>query len=49
MTIQITFLGTSSTVPTAERSHSAVLLKYKDENILIDCGEGTQRNLEKQK
>jgi len=41
--IQITFLGTSSTVPTTERNHSAMLLKYKEENILIDCGEGTQR------
>jgi len=49
MTIQITFLGTSSTVPTAERSHSAVLLKYKEETILIDCGEGTQRQFRKAK
>ncbi|MAG50657.1 ribonuclease Z [archaeon] len=47
--IQITFLGTSSTVPTAERNHSAMLLKYKHENILIDCGEGTQRQLRKAK
>tara|TARA_Y100000310_G_scaffold88154_1_gene85061 strand:- start:536 stop:1432 length:897 start_codon:yes stop_codon:yes gene_type:complete len=47
--IQITFLGTSSTVPTAERNHSAVLLKYKEENILIDCGEGTQRQFRKAK
>jgi len=47
--INITFLGTSSTVPTAERSHSAVLLKYKEENILIDCGEGTQRQFRKAK
>ena len=49
MVIQITFLGTSSTVPTAERNHSAVLLKYKEENILIDCGEGTQRQFRKAK
>ena len=47
--ISITFLGTSSTVPTAERNHSAVLLKYKDEDILIDCGEGTQRQFRKAK
>lgn len=49
MKIQITFLGTSTTVPTAERNHTAVLLKYKKENILIDCGEGTQRQFRKAK
>jgi len=49
MPIQITFLGTSTAVPTAERNHTAVLLKYKDENILIDCGEGTQRQFRKAK
>ncbi len=41
--INITFLGTSGAVPTAKRNHPATLLQYKDENILIDCGEGTQR------
>ena len=49
MNIQITFLGTSSTIPTAERSHPAILLKYKEETILIDCGEGTQRQFRKAK
>ena len=43
--IHITFLGTSSMVPTKERNHSAVLLKYETEGILVDCGEGTQRQL----
>jgi ribonuclease Z len=41
--IQLTFLGTGSAVPTARRNHPAVLLQYKDENILFDCGEGTQK------
>ena len=41
--IEIMFLGTSSMVPTKERNHSAVFLRYKNEGILIDCGEGTQR------
>lgn len=41
--IQITFLGTGSAVPTKRRNHPAVLLQYKDENILLDCGEGTQK------
>ena len=47
--IQITFLGTSTAIPTAERNHSSIFLKYKNENILIDCGEGTQRQLRKAK
>jgi ribonuclease Z len=41
--IELTFLGTGSAVPTARRNHPAVLLNYKDENILFDCGEGTQK------
>ena len=40
---KITFLGTSSAVPTKKRSHTAILLNYKNESILVDCGEGTQR------
>ncbi|MBM3200055.1 ribonuclease Z [Candidatus Woesearchaeota archaeon] len=43
--IQLTFLGTASMVPTKERNHVAALLTYDGENILIDCGEGTQRQL----
>ena len=41
--IFVTFLGTSNAIPTSKRSHTAILLQYKNENILIDCGEGTQR------
>ena len=47
--MEITLLGTSSMVPTEERNHSSALLRYKEENILIDCGEGTQRQLRKAK
>lgn len=49
MKIPITFLGTSQAIPTEKRNHTAVLLKYKDETILIDCGEGTQRQFRKTK
>ena len=49
MKIKITFLGTGQAIPTAKRNHSAILLNYKDENILIDCGEGTQRQFKKAK
>jgi ribonuclease Z len=43
--MEITFLGTTAMVPTKERNHSGIFLKYKDEGILFDCGEGTQRQL----
>jgi ribonuclease Z len=41
--IKIHFLGTSAQIPTVKRNHSAILLSYNEENILFDCGEGTQR------
>lgn len=40
--IKVTFLGTSAQIPSAKRNHTAILITYKDENILVDCGEGTQ-------
>jgi len=45
--IKITFLGTSAQIPTSKRNHTAVLLTYEGENILVDCGEGTQRQFRK--
>ena len=45
--IELTFLGTGSAIPTKRRNHLAMLLKYKSENILVDCGEGTQRQFRK--
>jgi ribonuclease Z len=41
--IDIIFLGTSSMVPTKERNQSAIFISYNTQGILIDCGEGTQR------
>jgi ribonuclease Z len=43
--MELIFLGTSCMIPTKERNTSAMLLSYNEENILIDCGEGTQRQL----
>lgn len=37
------FLGTGSAVPTAKRNHMGILLSFGSENILVDCGEGIQR------
>jgi len=47
MKIKITFLGTSQAVPTLTRNHTAIHISYANENILIDCGEGTQRQFRK--
>jgi len=47
--MEITLLGTSSMVPTRKRNHAASLFRYKNEMILIDCGEGTQRQFRKAK
>lgn len=41
--MELIFLGTSAMVPTKERSHSALFIKSGKEGILLDCGEGTQR------
>ena len=43
--VNITFLGTSCMQPTKTRNHSGILLSYDNENILMDCGEGIQRQM----
>lgn len=45
--IKIVFLGTSDAIPSIERNHVSIWLNFKGENILIDCGEGTQRQIRK--
>ena len=42
---EIVFLGTSASAPSVERGLSSLLLLYQDQRFLIDCGEGTQRQL----
>jgi len=41
--LQITFLGTSASVPTPKRGMPAIALKWQGDVFLFDCGEGTQR------
>ncbi|MEK6947886.1 MAG: ribonuclease Z [Nanoarchaeota archaeon] len=43
--MKIIFLGTASMQPTKERNLSSLLFNHDDENILFDCGEGTQRQM----
>lgn len=43
--MEIVFLGTSCMVPTKERNHPGILLSYGSHGILMDCGEGIQRQI----
>lgn len=42
---ELIFLGTSSSAPSAERGLSAHVVLYRNYRFLIDCGEGTQRQI----
>ncbi len=43
--VRVRFLGTSSAVPTDDRGLPAILVKTSGDSLLLDCGEGTQRQL----
>ena len=43
--LDVVFLGTSGSAPTAKRATSATLIRRGGDRLLIDCGEGTQRQL----
>jgi ribonuclease Z len=47
--LSILFLGTSGSWPTVKRNVSSLAIKRAGEIILFDCGEGTQRQLQKSK
>ncbi len=42
---KLVILGTAAQVPTRDRNHSAYFLYWDHHGFLIDCGEGTQRQL----
>ncbi|MBI3737558.1 MAG: ribonuclease Z [Chloroflexi bacterium] len=42
---EILFLGTSASAPSAKRGLSALIVKHDEYRFLIDCGEGTQRQI----
>jgi ribonuclease Z len=42
---EILFLGTSASAPSAKRGLSAMIVKHDEYRFLIDCGEGTQRQI----
>jgi ribonuclease Z len=47
MDLEVTFLGTGASVPSARRSTAAVLLARGGDRLLFDCGEGTQRQMQR--
>ena len=44
--MKVVFLGTSGMVPTKERNVQGIYIEYNGEGILLDCGEGTQRQMQ---
>jgi ribonuclease Z len=47
MDMAVTFLGTGGSVPSARRSTASVLVTRGGERLLFDCGEGTQRQMQR--
>jgi ribonuclease Z len=45
MDLSVLFLGTAASAPTSRRGLAAYLVRRGGDRILIDCGEGTQRQL----
>jgi ribonuclease Z len=45
MDLSVLFLGTAGSVPTVQRAPASVLVRRGGDRVLIDCGEGTQRQL----
>jgi ribonuclease Z len=47
MDLSVNFLGTGGSVPSARRSTASVLVVRGGERLLFDCGEGTQRQMQR--
>src|SRR3954465_8979081 len=45
MDLDLVFFGTSGSMPTADRSPSALMIRRGGERLLFDCAEGTQRQM----
>ncbi len=42
---ELVFLGTSASAPSIDRGLPSSLVLYRDQRFMVDCGEGTQRQL----
>ncbi len=47
MDLSVAFLGTGGAVPSARRNTASVLVARGGERLLFDCGEGTQRQMQR--
>jgi ribonuclease Z len=47
MDLSVAFLGTGGAVPSARRNTASVLIARGGERLLFDCGEGTQRQMQR--
>src|SRR5215475_11818978 len=47
MDLEVSFLGTGASVPSARRSTASVLVARGGDRLLFDCGEGTQRQMQR--
>ena len=47
MDLSVAFLGTGGSVPTARRATASVLVARGGDRIMFDCGEGTQRQMQR--
>jgi len=45
--LDVVFLGTGGSVPTARRSTACLLARVGGERLLFDCGEGSQRQMQR--
>src|SRR5256885_15152740 len=47
MDLDVVFLGTGGSVPTARRATACVLVRRGGDRLLFDCGEGSQRQMQR--
>ncbi len=47
MDLDVIFLGTGGSVPSARRNTASVLVRRGGDRLLFDCGEGTQRQMQR--
>src|SRR3954466_3068805 len=45
MDIDVVFFGTAGSMPTADRSPTALMIRRGGDRLLFDCAEGTQRQM----
>jgi ribonuclease Z len=47
MDLDLVFIGTGGSIPTARRSTACLLVRHGGERLLFDCGEGAQRQMQR--